>query len=135
AARLARIKQLSLAQTARLVTHVARAIGKAHDAGIVHRDLKPDNVFIVHNDDEEVAKVLDFGIAKMDSPLVEPATKISTREGSILGTPLYMSPEQVRGYGVDWRSDLWSLAIIAFECACGSSPFARRAVGDLLVRI
>ena len=135
AARLARVSKLSLPQTARLVTHIARAIGKAHDAGIVHRDLKPDNVFIVHNDDEEVAKVLDFGIAKMVHPVMEPASTASTREGSILGTPLYMSPEQVRGYGVDWRSDLWSLAIIAFECACGRAPFAGRTIGDLLVLI
>ena len=135
AARLARVSKLTLPQTARLVTHVARAIGKAHDAGIVHRDLKPDNVFIVHNDDEEVAKVLDFGIAKMVHPVAEPAGTASTREGSILGTPLYMSPEQVRGYGVDWRSDLWSLAIIAFECVCGRAPFAGRTIGDLLVLI
>jgi serine/threonine-protein kinase len=135
AARLARASTLSLGEIARLVTHVARAIGKAHDAGIVHRDLKPDNIFIVRNDDEEMVKVLDFGIAKMEPALAEPAAKISTREGSLLGTPHYMSPEQVRGYAIDWRSDLWSLAIIAFECACGRVPFDGRSVGDLLVVI
>jgi serine/threonine protein kinase len=134
ATRLARLSTLSLAQTARIVTHIARAIGKAHDAGIVHRDLKPDNVFIVHNDDEEIVKVLDFGIAKMEQQLGESA-KISTQEGSLLGTPLYMSPEQVRGHGVDWRSDLWSLAMITFECVCGRLPFDGRTVGDILVLI
>jgi serine/threonine protein kinase len=134
ATRLARLSTLSLGQTARIVTHIARAIGKAHDAGIVHRDLKPDNVFIVHNDDEEIIKVLDFGIAKMDH-LAEPAAKISTQAGSLLGTPHYMSPEQVRGQGVDWRSDLWSLAIIAFECVCGRLPFDGKTVGDILVLI
>ena len=135
AARLARLGSLSLGQTARIVSHVARAIGKAHDAGIVHRDLKPDNIFIVHNDDDEIVKVLDFGIAKMEQHLNEPMAKISTQEGALLGTPLYMSPEQVRGHGVDWRSDLWSLAIIAFECVCGRLPFDGRTVGDVLVLI
>jgi serine/threonine protein kinase len=134
AARLGRLSTLPLAQTARIVTHVARAIGKAHDAGIVHRDLKPDNVFIVHNDDEEMVKVLDFGIAKMEQ-LAESASKVSTEAGALLGTPYYMSPEQVRGQGVDSRSDLWSLALIAFECVCGRSPFEGRAVGDVLVLI
>jgi len=135
ATRLARLSTLSLAQTARIVTHVARAIGKAHEAGIVHRDLKPDNIFIVRNDDEEVVKVLDFGIAKMETALAETAAKISTQEGSLLGTPHYMSPEQVRGYGVDWRSDLWALGMIAFECVCGRLPFEGRSVGDILVMI
>ncbi len=135
ATRLARLSTLSLAQTARIVTHVARAIGKAHEAGIVHRDLKPDNIFIVHNDDEEMVKVLDFGIAKMDRAAVEPVANISTQEGSLLGTPHYMSPEQVRGHGVDWRSDLWSLAIIAFECVCGRLPFEGRTIGDIMVVI
>jgi eukaryotic-like serine/threonine-protein kinase len=135
ATRLARLSTLSLAQTARVVTHVARAIGKAHDAGIVHRDLKPDNIFIVHNDDEEIVKVLDFGIAKMDPVTAEAAAKISTQAGALLGTPQYMSPEQVRGLGVDLRSDLWSLGVIAFECVCGRLPFDGRTVGSILVHI
>src|SRR5262249_22596563 len=62
--RLLRLGRLSPAETSRIMTHVARAIGRAHDAGIVHRDLKPENVFVVKNDEEEIAKVLDFGIAK-----------------------------------------------------------------------
>jgi serine/threonine-protein kinase len=135
ASRLAKVRTLSLGQTARLVTHVARAVGKAHDAGIVHRDLKPDNVFLVENDDEEVAKVLDFGIAKIAHGLGEPATKVSTKQGSLLGTPFYMSPEQVRGHAIDWRSDLWSLGVIAFECVCGRVPFEGGTVGDLLLGI
>ena len=134
ASRLARVHTLTLAQTARVVTHVARAIGKAHEAGIIHRDLKPDNVFIVHNDDEEIIKVLDFGIAKVEHA-AEAAPHVSTEAGAILGTPYYMSPEQVRGHGVDFRSDLWSLAIIAFECVCGRLPFEGKSVGDVLVLI
>ena len=138
ATRLARVHTLTLAQTARVVTHVARAIGKAHEAGIIHRDLKPDNVFIVHNDDEEIIKVLDFGIAKVEHAsefLGSAAEHVSTEAGAILGTPYYMSPEQVRGHGVDFRSDLWSLAMIAFECACGRLPFEGKSVGDVLVLI
>ena len=134
ATRLARLSTLSLAQTSRIVTHVARAIGKAHDAGIVHRDLKPDNIFIVKNDDEEIVKVLDFGVAKM-AHVAEAASKVSTEAGALLGTPYYMSPEQVRGTGVDFRSDLWSLAMIAFECVCGRLPFEGRTVGDVFVLI
>ncbi len=134
ASRLARLSTLSLAQTSRIVTHVARAITKAHDAGITHRDLKPDNIFIVHNDDDEIVKVLDFGIAKMEH-VAETAANVSTEAGALLGTPYYMSPEQVRGHGVDWRSDLWSLAMIAFECVCGRLPFEGRTVGDVLVLI
>ncbi|HEY2368917.1 MAG TPA: serine/threonine-protein kinase, partial [Polyangiaceae bacterium] len=134
ATRLARVHTLTLAQTARVVTHVARAIGKAHEAGIIHRDLKPDNVFIVHNDDEEIIKVLDFGIAKVEHA-AEAAPHVSTEAGAILGTPYYMSPEQVRGHGVDFRSDLWSLAMISFECVCGRLPFEGKSVGDVLVLI
>ena len=67
AQRLARVGRLSPAETSRVVTHVARALGLAHELGMVHRDLKPDNIFLVRNDDEETAKVLDFGIAKWQS--------------------------------------------------------------------
>jgi serine/threonine-protein kinase len=135
ATRLASARTLSAAQTARIVSHVARALTKAHDAGIVHRDLKPDNVFLVKNDDEEIAKVLDFGIAKVTQPLAEDASKLSTQTGALLGTPYYMSPEQVRGHPLDHRSDLWSLAIIAYECTVGELPFVGGTVGDLLLAV
>src|SRR4029079_546667 len=93
ATRLDRGGRLSPSDTARVLTHVGRAIGKAHDAGIVHRDLKPDNIFLVHNDDEEVAKVLDFGIAKLtDTGSHAPVSQ--TQTGTVVGTPYYMSPEQ-----------------------------------------
>ncbi len=135
AQRLKREKRLPPQETARLVTHIARAVGRAHEEGIVHRDLKPENVFIVKNDDEEVAKVLDFGVAKVESAsLGDGATK--TRTGSILGTPYYMSPEQAQGNkAVDFRSDLWSLAVIAFECLTGRRPFYSDGLGDLVLQI
>ncbi|HEY3499793.1 MAG TPA: serine/threonine-protein kinase, partial [Polyangiaceae bacterium] len=135
AQRLKRARRLSRQETARILTHVARAMQRAHDAGIVHRDLKPDNVFLVKNEDEEHAKVLDFGVAKVDQAALGPeATR--TRTGSILGTPYYMSPEQAQGNkAVDHRSDLWSLGVIAFECLTGKRPFYSDGLGDLVLTI
>src|SRR4030095_5208164 len=113
---------------------VGRAIGKAHELGIVHRDLKPDNIFLVQNEDEEIAKVLDFGVAKLTHPL--PGQTQTTRTGHLLGTPCYMSPEQAQGIAdIDARSDLWAMAVIAFECVCGYRPFESNAVGELVLQI
>jgi serine/threonine-protein kinase len=131
--RLERVGRLDHAETVDIVAQVARALAKAHAAGIVHRDLKPDNVFLVRDDDREVAKVLDFGIAKTqrDVPLLA-----RTRTGALLGTPHYMSPEQAKGTGtIDARSDLWSLGVIAFECVTGKRPFESEALGDLFSKI
>jgi serine/threonine-protein kinase len=135
--RLERDKKLSPLHTAEVITHIARAIGKAHEAGIVHRDLKPSNVFLVRNDDEEIAKVLDFGIAKATGGGVLGSTGgVSTRTGSVVGTPCYMSPEQALGNKtIDHRADLWALGVIAFECVCGQRPFDSEALGDLIVQI
>src|SRR5579884_2152710 len=94
--RLDRVGRLSLRDTARLVGHVCRALQRAHDAGVIHRDLKPENVFLVRgpDDDDEIAKVLDFGIAKIKPPPGAAALTSSTKTGAVLGTPYYMSPEQ-----------------------------------------
>jgi serine/threonine-protein kinase len=133
AERLRKAGRLSNLETVRVVTHVARALSKAHDAGVVHRDLKPDNVFLVPNDDHEIAKVLDFGVAK-HSKLG--SGKGPTRTGLILGTPGYMSPEQAQGTKtVDARTDLWALGVIAYECVVGKVPFESEALGDLLIKI
>jgi len=91
---------------------------RAHALEIVHRDLKPDNIFLVRDDDREIAKVLDFGIAKRTSLALDQAD--ATRAGAMLGTPNYMSPEQAQGVKtVDYRSDLWSIAVITFRCITG----------------
>jgi serine/threonine-protein kinase len=135
AQRLQRVGRLQPAETARILVHMARAVGRAHEAGIVHRDLKPENVFLVSNDDEEMAKVLDFGVAKIDSGLLGPKSS-HTRTGSLLGTPYYMSPEQAQGNkAVDHRSDLWSLGVIAYECMTGQRPFYSDGLGDLVLQI
>jgi serine/threonine-protein kinase len=133
--RLKQRKILEPGETVRIVTHVARAMTRAHEAGIVHRDLKPENIFLVKNDDVEIAKVLDFGVAKVEAATLGPdGTK--TRTGSLLGTPYYMSPEQAQGNKeVDHRSDLWSLGVIAFECLTGRRPFTSDALGDLVLAI
>ncbi len=135
AQRLKRVRRLPPTDTARFVSHIGRAISRAHEAGIVHRDLKPENVFIVHNEDEEIAKVLDFGVAKIEHGALAVEGE-RTRTGSILGTPYYMSPEQAQGNkAVDYRSDLWSLGVIAFECLTGKRPFYSDGLGDLVLQI
>jgi len=135
AQRLRKLGRLGSADTARIVTHIGRAMARAHEANIVHRDLKPENVFLIRNEDEEIAKVLDFGVAKVSvGALGEDGTR--TRTGSILGTPYYMSPEQAQGNKtVDHRSDLWSLGVIAFECLIGKRPFYSDGLGDLVLQI
>ncbi len=130
--RLHRKGRLEPAEVFTVVSQVARALQKAHDLGIVHRDLKPENVFLAKDADGAIAKILDFGIAKRTKKLGDSSTKT----GALLGTPFYMSPEQTRGTkAVDHRSDLWSLAVIVYECLTGSLPFQSEAFGDLLVQI
>ncbi len=133
AQRLARLGRLSPAETARVITHVSRALVRAHEGGVVHRDLKPDNVFLVQNEDEELAKVLDFGIAKAQSAL---ATDSATRTGAVMGTPYYMSPEQISGAkNVDFRTDLWALGVMTVECLTGRRPFDADSIGGLTLKI
>jgi serine/threonine-protein kinase len=127
--RLDRVKKLDPEATYRIVAHVARALVKAHAYGIVHRDLKPENVFLVEGDEGEIAKVVDFGIAKHDAYSLRDKT---TKTGSFLGTPFYVSPEQARGKPTDHRSDLWSLGVIAFQCLTGRPPFESEALGELM---
>jgi len=133
--RLEHCSKLSLPDTARIVTHIARALARAHAAGIVHRDLKPDNVFLVSNDDEEIAKLLDFGIAKLLHE-VRGTEQSSTIPGVLVGTPYYMSPEQAAGAStLDHRADIWALGVIAFECLLGRRPFEGSTLPGLLLKI
>jgi len=127
--RLGRVGALGGETTYRIIAHVARALSSAHALGIVHRDLKPENIFLVQSYDEEIAKVLDFGIAQHAAYRLEDH---ATREGSFLGTPYYVSPEQARGRPTDHRSDLWSLGVIAYQCLTGMPPFDSESLGDLM---
>jgi len=133
--RLLRLGRMSAAETARIVVQICRALSRAHSLGIIHRDLKPENVFLVRDDEDgsELVKVVDFGIAKV---VGAPAEDSATNTGNVVGTPYYMSPEQARGHkGIDHRTDLWSVGVIAFRCMVGRLPFKGDAVGDVLVNL
>ncbi len=133
--RLEREHDLPLADAVRVVVHVGRALARAHAQGIVHRDLKPANIFLVRSDDDEVgwiAKVLDFGIAKLDSQ----GEKGTTQAGTVLGTPLFMSPEQVRGASsVDHRADLYSLGMCLFHMLTADYAYYSPNYSDVLIGI
>ena len=120
--RMARVRLIDPQSTVRIIGQVAKGLMKAHAAHIVHRDLKPENIHMCTGEDgEELAKILDFGLAKFYSPVkTDEKTARLTREGAVFGTPAYMSPEQVRGQGsVDHRADLWALGCMTFECLTG----------------
>ena len=141
--RITRLGRLPPDEAFRFVFDVLRAIGKAHEAGIVHRDLKPDNIFLC-KDEPEFAKILDFGVAKLQKPANGPlssrgALSISTggvtQTGMMIGTPYYMSPEQTQAKDVDERADLWAIAVIAFEALTGRRPFLGESFGELVIAI
>jgi serine/threonine-protein kinase len=135
AARLTRLNRLPAMDTADILSQVARALTRAHEKGIVHRDLKPDNIFLVREGESEIAKVLDFGIAKRTGALGSTGG-VKTNTGAMLGTPYYMSPEQALGQStIDHRTDIWSLGIIAYECVTGLRPFDKETLGALLMAI
>ena len=133
--RLEREHDIPLNDAVRITRHVARALSRAHASGIVHRDLKPANVFLTRSDDDEqgwLAKVLDFGIAKVE----EHGIASTTKTGALLGTPLFMSPEQVRGANaVDSRSDLYSLGMVFYNMLTGGYAFNGDSFADVLVAI
>jgi len=120
-----------------IATQAARALGKAHAAGVVHRDLKPANLFLTTREDGSVSvKVLDFGISKLVRPDHDTKTSNLTREGSVMGTPMYMSPEQAQGLPVDARSDVWSLASVLYEALSGRTAYdARDTYEQMIVQI
>ncbi|UQA59507.1 serine/threonine-protein kinase [Polyangium aurulentum] len=127
--------RIPITEAARILEPVCKALRRAHEVGLVHRDLKPGNVFLARHDEEETVKLLDFGIAKAVSPGTPQANNV-TRSGNLVGSPLYMSPEQIRkSKEVDHRSDLWSLGVILYQMLTGRPPFVEDEVGAVLVAI
>lgn len=118
------------ARAASIVHQVADALQVAHDAGIVHRDLKPDNIMVAKNrDGSDLVKVVDFGIAKASSSDAQKVTKT----GLVVGTPEYMSPEQLAGDKLDGRSDIYSLGLVAFNCLTGKLPFPSESAQEAMI--
>jgi len=117
-----------------IVVQLSRALSKAHERGIVHRDIKPSNVFLCDAGAGELfVKLLDFGIAKGPEVGIAGST---TRTGSLVGSPYYMSPEQVVGAkNIDYRTDLWSLGVVAYEALTGQRPFSGETMGALALKI
>jgi serine/threonine-protein kinase len=132
-AKIRREGRLPVPFVADVIVQVCKALRKAHEAGIIHRDLKPANVYLARDDDEQIVKVLDFGVAKMLG--VGDAVE-ATRTGVVVGSVHYMSPEQARGMKtIDHRADLWSLGVIAFRALTGQLPFPGDQMGDVIVKI
>ncbi|MCH7960201.1 MAG: serine/threonine protein kinase, partial [Candidatus Hydrogenedentes bacterium] len=131
---------LPLREALPIFVQIARGLDAAHESGIVHRDLKPANVKIAPNGD---VKVLDFGIAKKtvvtkvdpNAPTTPMTSFPLTDEGTILGTPLYMSPEQARGKTVDSRTDIWAFGCCLYEALTGSTPFPGETMTDIFAAI
>jgi eukaryotic-like serine/threonine-protein kinase len=122
---------LSLDDTVTLVTQLCRALGRAHELGVVHRDIKPANLFLVDAGGGLHVKVLDFGVAKILHGDLD-----MTATGALLGTPYYMSPEQlIAPRLVDHRADLWATAVVAYACLVGSLPFLGDTLGALSVAV
>lgn len=131
--RLIRQRRFEPVELVELVDQIALGLQCAHEDGVVHRDLKPSNVFLAEEDGRVIAKLLDFGVAKA-SIFVGDAELTET--GVMLGSARYMSPEQARSTReVDPRSDLWSLAVIVYQCLTGRHPFGADDVADAIARI
>jgi eukaryotic-like serine/threonine-protein kinase len=140
--RLKRDGKLSLQQVGAIMLPVISAVETAHSAGILHRDLKPDNIFVLKksgpaSDDAVEVKVLDFGIAKITALEGDSAQSASlTNSGGLVGTPLYMSPEQALGdRALDRRSDVWAIGVILYECLAGVRPIEAETFGLVIKKL
>jgi serine/threonine-protein kinase len=134
--RIKRCGRLDLGEAIHVTAQILRGLHRAHKAGIIHRDLKPDNIFLVDRDDDpNFAKILDFGISKVRRSGDTPVHTL-TRQGTVLGTPFYMSPEQAQAQAdVDGRADLWSVGAILYECLTGRPPYTGATYEQVIVNI
>jgi serine/threonine-protein kinase len=146
--RLRRLRTLPIGDAVHILKQVLRGLSAAHRHGVVHRDLKPDNVLLVRGansgsagnggdgSDASFAKIVDFGMSKIERPAGGTAPVVVTRRGVVLGTPLYMSPEQARAApDLDARSDLYSAGAMFFECLTGRPPHVGPTYEQILIAI
>jgi len=136
AERLARGGALGASDACRLLVPCLEAVSEAHAAGIIHRDLKPANIFICQprGREPEMAKVLDFGVSRFASTQEAPMS-VKTKDGTVIGTPFYMSPEQMRSQPIDLRADVYSMGITFYEVLSGVRPYNAHSYGDLLLKV
>src|SRR3954463_3313315 len=116
--------QIAPGRALHVLAGILRGLAHIHHAKLIHRDIKPENIFLIrHGQDEDFAKILDFGIAKpMEASDLNDGVKL-TQAGMAFGTPIYMAPEQALGNPMDGRADLYAAAVIGFEMLCGQPPF------------
>lgn len=135
---LRRVGSLSPVTAAKIILQAANGLASVHSLGIVHRDIKPANLFLTVCADHEIkVKILDFGIAKVKMEVFHESSHELTRTGSMLGTPLYMSPEQVkRASSIDESADVWSLGVVLFESVSGKLPWGNvESFGELIAAV
>jgi serine/threonine protein kinase/TolB-like protein/Tfp pilus assembly protein PilF len=131
-------RRMELTEVLDVATQIASGLAAAHAVGVVHRDVKPENIMLRP---DGIVKVLDFGLAKLTRPEVTADSGVTTQPrvqtdtGMVMGTALYMSPEQARGLAVDARTDIWSLGAVLYEMASGRAPFGGETPSHIIVSI
>ena len=138
-ARIKQLGRLAVPDAIRFTIEALRGLRKVHNAGIVHRDLKPENLFLITADNDALqVKIVDFGLSKLvdeDGSAIQADSRL-TLQGAVIGTPLYMSPEQVEAVEeIDGRTDLWAMGTILYEMLAGSPPFMDRSYARLVMAI
>ncbi len=132
---LAQHGPLPIEQAVEFILQASEAIAEAHSLGIVHRDLKPANLFVIRRPDGALStKVLDFGISRTTE--LGPTTGVVTQTATVMGSPLYMSPEQMRSSkDVDVRADIWALGVVLYELLAGQPPFPGSTMPELVLKV
>jgi serine/threonine-protein kinase len=134
--RMHRERRLPIPDVVQIANLTLRGLAAVHNIGIIHRDLKPDNIYLKRENQSVYPKILDFGISRSVEPQSGRRSALTTREGLIIGTPEYMSPEQARGVkDIDPRTDLYSMGVIMYEALTGRLPFHSENVGDLIIQV